>query len=190
MKGQIAKRTIKKIKQSGNWMEFWFEDGALPGCVRGVDGGHLDASSKAWKLSAAIENAGLGKLIRQNGLNGHVGMEVTFKHDGHNWEIQSISNKVGKLVGCVLPVDIREGCLSVGELEIELEHTRARRNDALVIIEEKRDKVYAYMSLLKQANKKIDLLWEQFGDDERDLITENLELQKRCEELEAKLAVK
>lgn len=75
--------TIEKVKYSGKWIEFWFQEDYVT--VSGNPGDyHL--SSKVYKLDEVMNKAGLHDYIMSNGMRG---LKMLWKKEGYNWEIDS-----------------------------------------------------------------------------------------------------
>lgn len=74
--------TIKNIRMTGNWVEFWFEEPhESVDCTS--DGYHK--ASKYYRLWDAVLRAGLQAEIF---LNGYVGKKLIWEWDGMNYEIK------------------------------------------------------------------------------------------------------
>ena len=95
-KKKVKTLTIKKVRLTGKWIEFWFYED-MPSS-NGEDGYHL--SSKMYKLFNLLDPEQENEVYN----SGLVGRQLIWKYDSPNWEIaafahnENYKNWMGKLI--------------------------------------------------------------------------------------------
>lgn len=82
---KVKTLTIKKVRLSGKWMEFWFYEPMTP--VTDEDSYHL--SCKSYHIHSIMDSSD-EELFYNNGL---VGRQIMWKYVAPNWEVVTFPHK-------------------------------------------------------------------------------------------------